>query len=154
MSRAHFYYIIFLQTLFVLACMLPPYALCWDMYVIPKWYAASSIALMGILTLLLCPRMREWKLWRDGIAFAAALGILSQFIAASVEISHNIMSVMGIGVRGTFDNPCGLAVSLCLLLPLAMYGADTSICRYTSIERLGCTKVLLVILGPMGHFAG
>lgn len=146
MSRARFYYIIFLQTLFVLACMLPPYALCWDMYVIPKWYAASSIALMGILTLLLCPRMREWKLWKDGIAFAAALGILSQFIAVSVEISHNIMSVMGIGVRGTFDNPCGLAISLCLLLPLAMYGADASICRNASIDRLGCTKVLLVLL--------
>lgn len=146
MPRARFYYIIFLQTLFVFACILPPYALCWDMYVIPKWYAASSIAMLGILTLLLCPRMRERKLWKNGIRFAAALGILSQFIAVSVEISHNITSVMEIGVRGTFDNPCGLAVSLCLLLPLAMYGTGTTICGKTSIDRLGCTKVLLVLL--------
>lgn len=56
--------VLVLQTLFLFACMLPPYRWCWDAYIIPKWYASICVVLIAVIMLCLCPQSRNVSVWK------------------------------------------------------------------------------------------
>lgn len=109
-----------LQTTFIIACMFPAFKFCWDMYVIPKWYAAMLVLLLGIVYFVLYGNSLNKSIWRGYLQISAGCGVFFQLIAVACEIIRQPHLLFDFGVSGTFNNPNSLAVVLCLLLPLAI----------------------------------
>lgn len=117
-----------LPTLLLLSCCFIPMQGLYDDRIAPKWYLSVLVA--AIIVCICAVRAVRGK-----TVVTASKNTLA--VAAAVVIAYNIVCVtvydfiLPVGtpqhlpVRGTFDNPAGYALSLCILIPLAMlYGFD------------------------------
>lgn len=100
----------------------------YDDRIAPKWYL--SVLAAACIVCIDAVRMVRGKT-------AVTAGKNTLAVAAAVAIAYNIVCVavydfilpaevaLHLPVRGTFDNPAGYALSLCILIPLAMlYAAE------------------------------
>lgn len=113
---------LFLETLFFIACMIPAYGKCWDENIIPKWYASICVILMGLLfSQTACHKKKLAILeWKSVLPYSAGIGILFQACFVINESLSSPTPILEYGVGGTYGNPSGLAVSICLLYPLTL----------------------------------
>ena len=128
MSRIIWHNKISLPTLLLLSCCCIPLQGLYDDRIAPKWYLSVLVA--AIIVCICAVRSVMGK-----TAVTAKKNTLA--VAAAVVIAYNIVCVavydfilpaevaLHLPVRGTFDNPTGYALSLCILIPLAMlYAAE------------------------------
>ena len=98
--------------LIALACFLPEVGLFGDAALLPKCYLmATAASLLGMKAVVRGADKRlVWKRLRQGL-FAAAVGVCCWTMAEGMARGQW-------PVRGTFDNPAGMALSLCCVLAL------------------------------------
>lgn len=108
-----------------MACFLPPVRLYMDALYLPKCHlllAGLSVCLLSFpFTARICG-MRT-SLYMCMRCFMVSYSIMALFECLFVFFDVIFNGRGGIGCRGTFDNPSGLALSLCVALPMtAMLG--------------------------------
>ena len=123
--------IILFFILTIIGCLLPPVSVCWDKNILPKWYASEIvICLFFVFYAIKKPTINRNPMstaLRRNISVAASIGIFFECIWIVCQVLHNGTYILNIGVCGTFDNPCGLSTTVCVLLPVALIGIDLDI---------------------------
>lgn len=125
-------YCLIFETLFFIACMIPAYSKCWDENVIPKWYASMCVILMGLLFILINYHKKKEVIleWKNVLPYSAGIGILFQAYFVIYDFFSSPTPISEYGVGGTYGNPSGLAVSICLLYPLTLYLSADKPCPF------------------------
>ena len=105
-----------------LSCYLPPLYLFTDTFVLPKFYLLLlSVGCMGIWVAL--AKGRGWGLpplndsLRKGGVLYVAVSVLECLYVLGLMVSEGFPQW---GVCGTFENPAGLALNLCVAIPIAI----------------------------------
>ncbi len=105
-----------------LSCYLPPLYLFTDTFVLPKFYLLLlSVGCMGLWVAL--AKGRGWKLpplndsLRKGGMLYVAASVLECLYVLGLMVSEGFPQW---GVCGTFENPAGLALNLCVAIPIAI----------------------------------
>lgn len=111
-----------LTILFVIGTMFPAFSKCWDEYILPKWYVSLFILLVFVFLWIKGTLSINEKLFQKALTESSAIGIVFQVSYVLFHFTSQSQEWMIVGIRGTFDNPCGLAVVICLLLPLLYIG--------------------------------
>ena len=106
-----------LYILLFFACCLPAVDGFSDELVVPKWYATLFVGIV-------IASVHRWGLigraTRSARPFFAAIlivGVAECMYAIMTETLYG--SGLGVGARGTFDNPAGLALTACVCMPFA-----------------------------------
>ena len=111
-----------LPSIIILGCTIPPISICWDAYIIPKWYGGITAIVICILFYQIkAIRVVKPTEWLLGMHIAAMVGIFFQAFYITIgytEVWANQESF----IIGTFDTPAGLALTICLLLPFVLLG--------------------------------
>ena len=124
--------IVFLVILF-LSCLFPPLFFCWEEYLLPKWYISLSVICFYFLYFGIKANI-SLKLFKQGVSIAACFGIVFETIWVLGQLLYYGKSVLEIGVCGTFGNPGGLAVAICLLLSLSFADSESCFFYYTKYK--------------------
>lgn len=109
------------------SCYLPAVFLFTDTLLLPKWYlCALSVALL----LIFCTwaRLRHLKVDTRGLTMAFGRIFLLCTLAECMYVLVQVCTggVPAMGVAGTFDNPAGLALNLCVAIPLSVQLLENS----------------------------
>ncbi len=112
-------------TMLLVACTVFPLHGLYDAYISPKWYAAGYAALLAVVAV-------TYRIMKGMDAGADSTKALS--VPALVAMAFNVLCCVavcrrpmdsmlgGIPLHGTFDNPSGFALNMCLLMSLAVCG--------------------------------
>lgn len=106
-----------LACLFLCGCGLPPVAGLSDETVMPKWYAGGVMFL--VLTVFAVSVRGHGSMGRS-LGTGAAVACVMEYACVATEIVRH-GGIPEMGVRGTFDNPSGLALFICTLVPLSVW---------------------------------
>mgnify|MGYP003304863608 CR=1 FL=1 len=106
-----------LLSVIILGCTIPPISICWDAYIIPKWYGGITAIVICILFYQI-KAIREVKPteWLFGMHIAAMVRIFFQAFYITIGYTE-VWTNQEPFIVGTFDAPAGLALTICLLLP-------------------------------------
>lgn len=116
------FFIVFCIALACASCYLPPVSLFTDRLLLPKWYLcalAISLAVVGYSLMRLSHRKVA-----IGRLFPIVKNMYLMVTMAECLYVLGDMFVYGlpsIGASGTFDNPAGLALSVCVAIPCAVH---------------------------------
>ena len=99
------------------ACCLPAVDGFSDELVVPKWYATLFVGI--VIASVHCWGLigRVTKSARPFFAAILIVGVAECMYAIITETLYG--SGLGVGARGTFDNPAGLALTACVCMPFA-----------------------------------
>ena len=115
----------------LVACTVFPLHGLYDEYIAPKWYAAGYAALLAVVA-------GTYRIMKGMNADADSTKALS--VSALAAIAFNVLCCVAVCRRptdsvldiipfhGTFDNPSGFALNMCLLISLAVSGRH-GMCR-------------------------
>lgn len=129
-------------SLAVFACYIPPIKIFTDAWILPKWYGAVMAMLFAAFTLCI-RRNKVSELDTEKCIYRCSnvLIVLTSLECIYVLCCCMLMGVPNAGCSGTYDNPAGLAVSLCISLPFAIEG----VCRRES-KTQKCIYAIVVML--------
>lgn len=119
-----------LYILIVIGCLFPPISACWDEYVLPKWYVCGIMSCIIFFCYAL-KRSSDNKhltltVMKKDISVAALSGIIFESVWIIGQILHSGTGILNNAIRGTFDNPCGLSTTLCILLPFTFLQIESN----------------------------
>lgn len=133
---------IILSTLLLLSCCFIPVQGLYDDRIAPKCYMAAVVAAVIAATCAICMIRRQTAVTASRHALAVAAAIVMAYNIACVVVYDFILapsSQMHLPIRGTFDNPAGYALSICILMSTSMWQA-------TELGRRARTAVLALCI--------
>lgn len=133
-----------------LACYLPPVYCFTDAYLLPKWYLL--IFAVGILVTQLAHSRfgrRVSKPYEISILHFACISFVFCSVIESIYVLTQTVpnGIPEEGVRGTFDNPCGLALNLSIAITIGLHlYKESSTRNKKAFYGIICLLLLICIL--------
>ncbi len=109
--------------LFLSCCIIPLHGL-YDDRIAPKWYMAVVVTAVvaGISAIRMVRRKAAAIIDTKAMSVAAAVALVYNIFCMGIyDVILSAETFPHLPLRGTFDNPAGYALSVCVLTPMAMW---------------------------------